>query len=215
MRKHLGVTAACALLLAPLALTEGTASAHGTSLSPPSRALVCKDLGVMNGGGGRTRSEACNAAYQRSREYPFKDWMGVLQAEVAGHHRSFLPDGKLCSANRPRFEGLDLARTDWPAQKLRSDSEQTLVFRETARHAPSHFEYYVTKDGYDPAKPLAWKDLEAIPFLVAEQPAIDTHTSWATHLPAKKGRHLIFTIWQRELPSSGEAFYACSDVDFT
>ncbi|WP_331723652.1 MULTISPECIES: lytic polysaccharide monooxygenase [unclassified Streptomyces] len=215
MRKHLAATA-CALLLAPLALTTGgTASAHGTSSSPPSRALVCKDLGVVKGGGGRTPNKACNAAYQRSGESPFSDWMSVAQIDVAGRHRSFLPDGKLCSGNQPKFSGLDLARDDWPAQKLPSNTEQTLVFKETARHAPSHFEYYVTKDGYNPTKPLAWKDLEAIPFLVAQQPALDTRTSWATQLPAKKGRHLVFTIWQRELPSSGEAFYACSDVDFT
>ncbi|MEU1409549.1 lytic polysaccharide monooxygenase [Streptomyces sp. NPDC005728] len=214
MRK-LRTIAACALLLTPLVLTGGSASAHGSSEDPPSRSLACKELGVVNGGGGRSSNAACNAAYQESKDAPFSDWMSVAQIDVAGRHRAYVPDGKLCSGNNPKFSGLDLARDDWPAQELPSGSEQTLLFKETARHAPSYFEYYVTKDGYDPAKPLAWDDLEAIPFLVAAQPALDTTASWAVRLPTKKGRHIIFAIWQRELPSSGEAFYSCSDVDFS
>lgn len=204
-----------ALLLAPLLLTGGTAAAHGSSSNPASRSLGCKNLGVTKWPTGTSSSKACNAAYAKSGDAPFVDWMSVAQGDAAGRHRQVVPDGKLCSGNQPKFAGLDVPGRDWPTAKLPSGGEYALTFTETARHAPSHFEYYVTKDGYDPSKPLAWKDLEAIPFLVAAQPQRDTSTTWAARLPAKKGRHVVYAVWQRDLSDSDEAFYSCSDVNFT
>lgn len=213
MKKPLAAVAT-ALLVTPLLLTGGQAAAHGSSSDPASRSLACRALGMEKVRAGTSSSKACNAAYRQNAGAPFDDWMSVAQLDVAGRHRMYLPDGKLCSGNRPEFSGLDRADGDWPATNLPSGVEHTMVFKESARHAPSHFEYYVTKDGYRPSKSLAWKDLEPIPFLVAAQPALDTRTSWAARLPVKKGKHVVFTVWQRELPDSGEAFYACSDVDF-
>ena len=34
---------------------------------------------------------------------------------AAGRHKQLIPDGKLCSAGRDKYRGLDLARGDWPA----------------------------------------------------------------------------------------------------
>jgi len=36
--------------------------------------------------------------------------------------------------------------------------------------------------------------------------------TWAATLPAKSGRHIIYSIWERS--DSPEAFYNCADVVF-
>ncbi|WP_422734381.1 lytic polysaccharide monooxygenase [Micromonospora sp. WMMD558] len=75
-------------------------------------------------------------------------------------------------------------------------------------------EVYVTKDGYDPTKPLAWSDLAPAPFSTVTNPSIVNGAyQWDAVLPANKtGRHVIYSIWQRS--DSPEAFFNCFDVVF-
>lgn len=88
----------------------------------------------------------------------------------------------------------------------------TFRYKGTAPHKGS-FELYVTKDGYDPAKPLAWSDLEPAPFAKVTDPGMQNGDYvFSGTVPNKSGRHLIYSIWQRS--DSPEAFYTCSDVVF-
>jgi chitin-binding protein len=89
----------------------------------------------------------------------------------------------------------------------------TFTYRETIPHKGT-FRLYVTKDGYDPTKPLRWSDLESKPFLTATDPAL-TNGAYVMRgaLPAAKtGHHLIYTIWQNS--STPDTYYSCSDVSF-
>lgn len=71
----------------------------------------------------------------------------------------------------------------------------------------------MTKDGYDPAKPLKWSDLEPAPFAKVTDPGMQNGDYvFSGTVPNKSGRHLIYSIWQRS--DSPEAFYTCSDVVF-
>jgi chitin-binding protein len=86
-------------------------------------------------------------------------------------------------------------------------------YRTTIPHAGS-FRMYVTRDSYDPTKPLTWSDLESKPFLTASNPPI---TGGAYVMPgrlpaAKTGRHMIYTIWQTT--STPDTYYSCSDAVF-
>src|SRR5438874_147093 len=82
--------------------------------------------------------------------------------------------------------------------------------RATAPHRGS-FALYITKAGYDPAKPLKWADLEATPFLTVTDPTLAGGSYvFSGKVPQRSGRHLIYSIWQRS--DSPEAFYTCSDV---
>ncbi|MFF5209237.1 lytic polysaccharide monooxygenase [Streptosporangium sp. NPDC000396] len=199
------VIAAPSVLL--LTLIPGSAHAHGTMNNPPSRGLVCYTENPEN-----PRSAACKQAVAMGGTQPLYDWNEVNIASAAGRHRELIPDGKLCSAGRDKYRGLDQARVDWPATSLPSGGKFTFTYRGTAPHR-GMFELYVTKDGYDPSKPLKWSDLEAKPFLTQADPSMSngSYVMNAT-LPAKKGRHLIYSIWQRS--DSPEAFYSCSDVVF-
>ncbi|WP_283138040.1 lytic polysaccharide monooxygenase auxiliary activity family 9 protein [Rhizohabitans arisaemae] len=199
------------VVLAPVAVSiwaVNTASAHGSMQTPASRTWMCFQDNIEN-----PRTPACKAAVALGGTQPLYDWNEVNQANANGQHRSLIPDGKLCSGGRDKYRGFDQARADWPTTNLNAGSPYTFRYKATAPH-PGTFEFYVTKDGYNPTTPLKWSDLEATPFHRVTNPPIqnEAYVTNATLPAGKSGRHLIYSIWQRS--DSGEAFYTCSDVYF-
>ncbi|MEU3777788.1 lytic polysaccharide monooxygenase [Streptomyces sp. NPDC032472] len=203
------VTRIAAAGLAPLAVAAyaaGPAAAHGSMTDPVSRVAACYAEGPES-----PESAACKAAVAAGGTQPFYDWNAVNIANAAGSHRSLIPNGQLCSAGNDKYRGLDLARADWPASPMTSGAH-TFRYKGTAPHKGT-FELYITKDGYDPSKPLKWSDLEPAPFAKATDPGMQNGDYvFSGTVPAKSGRHLIYSIWQRS--DSPEAFYTCSDVVF-
>ncbi|MFE7167550.1 lytic polysaccharide monooxygenase [Streptomyces sp. NPDC057616] len=195
---------------APLALTAlaaAPASAHGTMGDPVSRVSQCYAENPES-----PRSAACKAAVAAGGTQALYDWNGIRIGDAAGQHRKLIPDGKLCSANNEEFKGLDLARADWPATSVQSGA-YTFKYRVTAPHKGT-FTVYLTKAGYDPAKPLAWSDLDLEhPVATATDPvASGGFYTFSGTLPQRSGKQLLYAIWQRS--DSPEAFYSCSDVTF-
>ncbi|MFC5835675.1 lytic polysaccharide monooxygenase auxiliary activity family 9 protein [Nonomuraea insulae] len=206
-RKAFVATALAAPTLLVLAVAPGAAYAHGTMSNPPSRLMVCYSEGPES-----PKTAACKQAVAIGGTQPLYDWNEVNIADAAGRHREIIPDGKLCGAGRDKYRGFDQARTDWPATTMTSGASHTFKYRATAPHKGA-FELYITKDGYDPAKPLKWSDLEAKPFHTVQNPTVaDGFYTMTAKLPSRQGRHLIYAIWQRS--DSPEAFYSCSDVVF-
>ncbi|MGI5532410.1 lytic polysaccharide monooxygenase auxiliary activity family 9 protein [Streptomyces syringium] len=192
--------------LALVALTAGPATAHGSMTDPVSRVSACFAEGPEH-----PRSAACKAMVAAGGTQPLYDWNEVNIGDAAGRHRQIIPDGKLCSAGRAKYKGLDLPRADWPGSKLAS-GKHTFRYRATAPHRGT-FELYLTKAGYDPKKPLKWADLEAKPFAKVTDPTLRNGSYvFDGTVPKRSGRHLVYSIWQRS--DSPEAFYTCSDVDF-
>ncbi|MEO3975423.1 lytic polysaccharide monooxygenase [Streptomyces sp. CAU 1734] len=198
-----------ALGIAPLALTGLTASpaaSHGSMLDPVSRISACFAEGPES-----PDSAACKALVAAGGTQPLYDWNEVNIGDADGRHRQIIPDGQLCSVGRAKYKGLDAPRTDWPSTQLTS-GKNTFRWRATAPHKGT-LELYVTKDGYDPSKPLKWSDLEAQPFAKATNPPlVNGSFVFDGTIPAKSGRHLVYSILQRS--DSPEAFYTCSDVVF-
>ncbi|WP_274919297.1 lytic polysaccharide monooxygenase auxiliary activity family 9 protein [Streptomyces sp. WZ-12] len=195
--------------LAPLALTVLTATpaaAHGSMSDPVSRVSACYAEGPES-----PKSAACKAAVQVGGAQALYDWNAVRDGNAGGTSRQRIPDGKLCSAGSDEYKGLDLPRADWPATPMKA-GKHTFRYKATAPHKGT-FALYLTKDGYDPTKPLKWSDLEAKPFAEVTNPTLtDGSYVFDGTVPARSGRHLIYSIWQRS--DSPEAFYTCSDVVF-
>ncbi|UUU42749.1 lytic polysaccharide monooxygenase [Streptomyces sp. NBC_00162] len=208
-RRTVTLTRIASAGLAPLAVAAyaaAPAAAHGSMTDPVSRVAACYAEGPES-----PRSAACKAAVAASGAQAFYDWNAVNIANAAGNHRSLIPNGQLCSAGNDKYQGLDLARADWPASPMTAGAH-TFRYKGTAPHKGS-FELYVTKDGYDPAKPLKWSDLEPAPFAKVTDPGMQNGDYvFSGTVPNKSGRHLIYSIWQRS--DSPEAFYTCSDVVF-
>ncbi|MER7194042.1 lytic polysaccharide monooxygenase auxiliary activity family 9 protein [Streptomyces flaveolus] len=204
------VAAAVAAGLAPLALTAlaaAPASAHGSMGDPVSRVSQCYAEGPES-----PKSAACKAAVAAGGTQALYDWNGIRIGDAGGRHQELIPDGRLCSANSEEFKGLDLARADWPATGVNSGS-YTFKYRVTAPHKGT-FKVYITKPGYDPAKPLGWDDLDlSAPVATVTDPvASGGYYTFSGTLPERTGKHLLYAVWQRS--DSPEAFYSCSDVSF-
>jgi chitin-binding protein len=203
---RIALVVAAPLLFAGLVMTP--AQAHGALDNPVSRVVACGPDASQN-----AQSAACKAAVAVSGALPFTNWDNLRVANVGGRDREVIPDGKLCSGGLPAYKGLDLPRADWPATRLTAGSSLRFTYRETIPHQGT-FRLYITKDGYDPTRPLKWSDLESKPFLAATDPAL-TNGAYVMRgaLPAgKTGRHLIYTIWQNS--STPDTYYSCSDVIF-
>lgn len=202
------VAAAAAGLMAGsllVVLPSAPASAHGTMSNPPSRVYQCKNEGPES-----PDSAACAAAVAAGGTQAFYDWNEVSLLEAGGRHRQLIPDGKLCSAGRDKYRGLDLQRTDWPATPF-SAGPRTITYHATAPHSNSNFEFYITREGWNPSMPLKWSDLVHIQTFNNFNPT--TFTNWTINIPQRTGRHILYSIWQRVV-GSNEAFYTCSDVVF-
>jgi chitin-binding protein len=208
MRARHAITLLAAGLLAalPALLAAGPARAHGATDEPVSRTWACAPDGPY------VASQACQDALAASGREAFDDWDYLHVAGVAGRDREVVPDGRLCSGGVPGYAGLDLPGTRWPTTTVDPDADITFRYRTTIPHQGS-FRLYVTADGYDPAQPLRWADLEPEPFLtVADPPLAGGAYEFEGRLPSKDGRHVIYTIWQNT--DTPDTYYSCSDVSF-
>jgi predicted carbohydrate-binding protein with CBM5 and CBM33 domain len=181
------------------------ARAHGATGSPISRTLACYLEGPES-----PDSPACQWAVSVGGTQPLYDWNEVSNMQAGGRHREQIPDGKLCSANRAKYDAYNAPRLDWPTSVMQAGN---FTFRYAAYvpHNRGGFEVYVTNSAYDPTQPLRWSDLDLISS-IQEPPLIDGYYVWDGVIPARSGRHLVYVIWQRN--DSLEAFYSCSDVFF-
>ncbi len=189
----------------------GEIFAHGSMETPLSRIYNCRLENPEN-----PKSAACQAAVQAGGTQALYDWNSVRQGNANGQHKALIPDGQLCGGGSSSFQGLNLARADWVSTPIVPDAYGNFefIYHATAPHATQSMEFYITKDGYNPTKPLAWDDLEAQPFCTISNVTLQNQRYHMTcPLPQNKsGKHLIYHIWQRS--DSPEAFYSCSDVEF-
>jgi predicted carbohydrate-binding protein with CBM5 and CBM33 domain len=212
------VTAAGATLVGAL-----PASAHGAMEIPGSRTYLCYEDGITSTGQIQPHNPACQQAIAQSGPTPLYNWFAVgnRSGATSGGTVGFIPDGKLCSGNSNYFDfsGFDAASPDWPKTHLTAGSTIQIRYNKWAAH-PGTFSLYITKDGWDPTKPLTWADMETVPFSQATDPpsvgdpgSIDSYYYWNATLPANKtGYHIIYSVWARS--DSSETFYGCSDVVF-
>jgi chitin-binding protein len=200
--KSLNVFGLSAVLGAAALLGALEASAHGYVSNPKSRAYLCTSA---QGGGSSPACQAAAAAGNASQYEPQSIGIGGAN----NNHQSLIPDGKLCSANIGSMNGLNLARTDWVATTV-SAGPRTFTWTNPAAHVSTYFRYYITKQGYNPAAPLKWSDLEQIhQSAPAGREEVSNHV---VNLPQRTGRHVVYSIWQRDASDALEGFYQCIDV---
>ncbi|WP_250508678.1 lytic polysaccharide monooxygenase [Caballeronia sp. GACF4] len=194
-------------MLVPLAV-PCLAWSHGTMETPISRVYACYKEGPES-----PTSAACKAAVAVAGPAFLYDWAGVNQLPN-GDHKSFVPDGHLCSANKSNYYGLDLGRNDWPTTTISPDlsGNYEFVWNATAPHVTRYFQIFMSADGYDFNQPLKWSDLDSKPFCEITSVTLDNgRYKLKCKLPAgKTGKRILYAIWQRN--DSAEAFYACMDV---
>ncbi|KUJ66234.1 chitin-binding protein [Streptomyces albus subsp. albus] len=188
----LGLSLATASVLA----FGGSAYSHGYTDAPISRQKLCANGTVKNCG-------------------PIQ-WEPQSVEGPKGFPNLGPADGTICSGGHPEFAQLDDPRGgNWPTTKVTAGQDYTFRWQFTAPHATTDFRYYITRDGYDPSRPITRANLEPAPFLAIpyngqRPPMTLSHTG---RLPSgKSGHHVIVAVWT--IADTGNAFYACSDVSF-
>ncbi|BAU83494.1 chitin-binding protein [Streptomyces laurentii] len=196
MRKKSGIAAVALGVAAASLLSVSGASSHGYTDAPISRQKLCADRTVRNCGD--------------------IQWEPQSVEGPKGFPSGGPSDGTICAGGNSRFAQLDDQRAGaWPATKVTAGQSYTFRWQFTARHATTDFRYYITKNGWDSSRPLTRAALDPQPFLVVpynnqQPPATLSHSGV---IPAgKTGRHMILGVWT--IADTGNAFYACSDVQF-
>lgn len=186
-----------------LAMHEATA--HGYISSPKSRVIQCKENGIES-----PTHPACIAAKAAGNGGLYTP-QEVAVGGVKDNHEAYIPDGRLCSANRANLFGMDLARNDFPATSVTPGIRQ-FVWTNTAAHKTKYFRYFITPQGYN-GESLRWGNMELIHDSgPADQEQTSIHN---VNLPYRTGRHVIYSVWQRDWDrDAAEGFYQCVDVDF-
>ena len=196
MRKKTGAALVGLAVAGVSVFATGSASSHGYTDNPISRQKLCAN---------RTVADCGNIQWEpQSVEGP----KGFPAAGPA--------DGAICSGGHGEFAQLDDPRGgNWPATKVTAGQGFSFRWQFTARHATTDFRYYITRNGWDPTKPLKRSDLESQPFMTVpygnQQPP-STLTQQGTIPTQKTGKHIILSVWT--IADTANAFYACSDVQF-
>lgn len=195
MRKKIGAVLVGLAVTGTTLLATGSASSHGYTDSPISRQKLCQNGTVSNCGPIQWEPQ--------SVEGP-KGFPGAGPA-----------DGKICSGGLGQFDQLNDPRGGaWPTTKVSSGQNYSFRWQFTARHRTTDFKYFITKNGWNSNQPLTRSALDSQPFLTVpyggnQPPPTLSHSG---NLPSKSGRHLILAVWT--VHDTGNAFYACSDVQF-
>lgn len=216
--RHLAALA-CTVLIASFLVGSQPAQAHGVTMFPGSRTFLCWQDGLRENGAIQSYNPACAAAVAQNGTTPLYNWFAVLRSDGGGRTTGFIPDGQICSGGSGgpyNFSGYNAVRDDWPVTHLSAGSTIQLRHSNWAAH-PGSFVVSITKNGWNPAAPLKWSDLEVLTS-VANPPQSGgpgglNYYHWNQQLPAgKSGRHILFTHWIRS--DSAENFYSCADVVF-
>jgi len=178
---------------------------HGTVTNPPSRVWICFQENPEN-----PDSPACIAGVASHGTQWLYDWPAILPPAANSNHMDFVMDGNLASGGDPtKYGGMDQVRDDWVSTPV-TPGPYTITWTITAQHATLYYDVYITKADWTTDQPLTWDSLELL-VRTGERP-LATEDNIDVILPARTGKHVIYSVWQRSL--SQEAFYSTSDVDF-
>ncbi|QCX76802.1 GlcNAc-binding protein A precursor [Streptomyces sp. YIM 121038] len=199
MRKKMSAAMLGMATVGAFVLSTGGASSHGYTDLPASRQINCAK-GVVTGCG--------------SIQYEPQSVEGPKGFPAGGP-----ADGKLCSAGLAGFSSLNKATQPngnaWPTTKVSGGQSYSFRWQFTARHRTTDFRYYITKQGWNESQPLTRAALDTQPFLTVpynsqQPPATLSHSG--TIPSGRSGHHVILAVWT--IADTGNAFYACSDVNF-
>ncbi|WP_206912053.1 hypothetical protein IGL98_003251 [Enterococcus sp. DIV0840] len=125
-------------------------------------------------------------------------------------------DGRIASANGGLGQISDFVLDNtgadrWVKQDVQT-GENTFSWHYTAPHSTTKWHYYITKNGWNPEKPIARKDLQLIGEVKHDGSAASNNKSHQVTIPADhSGYHVVLAVWDVE--DTPNAFYNVIDVN--
>ncbi len=196
-------------MVAALLPAVGPAHAHGTVVSPATRAYQCwKAWGNNHTNPAMQQQDPmCYQAFQANPDTMW-NWMSALRDGLGGQFQARTPDGQLCSNGLSRNNSLNQ-----PGAWKRTSIGRSFTIRlfDQASHGADFFRVYVSKQGFNPAtQRLGWGNLDFITQTGRYAPAQNISFNVSTN--GYTGRHIVFVIWQAS--HLDQAYMWCSDVNF-
>ncbi|MEV4315638.1 lytic polysaccharide monooxygenase [Actinocrispum sp. NPDC049592] len=199
----LAAAIACLFALAP------AASAHGTIVSPATRAYHCWQAWGNDhlNPAMQQQDPMCWQAFQANADTMW-NWMSALRDGLKGNFQGATPDGQLCSNGLARNNSLNKPG-QWKTTSIGGNFSMHLY--DQASHGADFLRVYVSKNGYNPAtQSLGWGNLDFIMQTGKYPPAKDI--TFNVQTSGYRGQHVIFTIWQAS--HQDQTYMWCSDVNF-
>jgi lytic cellulose monooxygenase (C4-dehydrogenating) len=209
-RRRRGVLVLIVSILAWTFVWTPTASAHGTIVSPATRAYQCwKTWGNQHTNPAmREQDPMCYQAFQANADTMW-NWMSALRDGLRGNFQGTTPNGQLCSNALARNNSLNTPGR-WKTTSLGANF--TMHLYDQASHGADYIRVYVSKNGFDPTtQSLGWGNLDLITQTGRFAPAKDIRFNVQTN-GSYRGHHIVFTIWQAS--HLDQAYMWCSDVNF-
>merc|ERR1712110_1263026 len=208
-------------ITAGLSILVHRANARGATSHPPSRQWTCSGGPEPNNGvkwNGVNGGEVCQLdAHSDNINFIITDWGGVsqypgaYQSSSLDAHKAVIGNSNICSANREMREALDDdIWTGYPSAISAGHSK--FEYAASSPHPAAYLEFFITKNGWQPAGELSFDDLEEEPFCSYKDFEMESVNEFDCEVPERDGQHVIFAVWQRS--DTPEAFYSCSDVIF-
>lgn len=185
------------------AIFSSGVSAHGYVVDPPSRAYACN----------RGLNINCGAAQYEPQS---------VGETIKGFPARGPADGKLASGENQAFAQLDVqTSTRWHKTPVSGSVEFSWHY--AAGHNTTGWEYYITRNDWNPNLPLSRASFDAAPFCSVQwngTPPFDlpeggTGPGKEKHRcqlpPDRQGYHVIYGIWT--IDNTVNAFYKVMDVD--
>ncbi|MFR9718233.1 N-acetylglucosamine-binding protein GbpA [Aeromonas diversa] len=181
-----------ALLCALSASTQ--VLAHGYISLPESRSYLCKSGGNIE----------CGAI----------QWEPQSLEAPSGFPQKGPADGQIASAGHKQFGELNTQTSDRWTKREVSAGPFAFTWTFTANHVTRHWRYYLTRQEWDPNRPLTRDAFELTPFCVIDggmkqPPKVMTHNCT---LPTRTGYQLILGVW--EVGDTSNSFYNLVDARF-
>ncbi|KAF0425497.1 chitin-binding protein [Pediococcus acidilactici] len=155
-------------------------------------------------------------AYLGSSQFPGKplnENIGPVMYEpqsIEAPKNTFI-DGKIASAGLAKFSQLDEQTADrWYKTPIKS-GPLDVTWHLTAPHSTSTWDYYITKPGWDPNKPLKFSDFKKIASFNDHGATPGTEVTHKVTIPDQKGYHVMLSVWN--IANTANAFYQVSDVN--
>lgn len=201
---------------AQLKLSPSTSTRHGHVFQPESRAYFAWLEGKLDPG-------ALNQL-EAGKFFPATE-AGLRDPVAPTDDPNQTPpaDGHIASAGQPGSEFLDEPRTDWQKHQVAAGRTFTVGWDYSARHVTRRWNYFITKQDWDPTQPLSRAQFEDKPFYKVEL-TLQPHWEYSEALmppkptvhelmlPVRSGYQVLLAVW--EVANTGNAFYQVIDLDF-
>lgn len=178
-----------------LALVSGGALAHGYVEKPASRAYLCQLK--MNTDCGSVQYEP--QSIEQKKGFP---------------NQPAIKEGELASASLPQFAPLNRQSiSEWYRTDIKPGRNE-FIWHNSAKHATTKWQYFITKQDWDVNKPLTRDAFELTPFCEVdgkgEVPG--DRSVHSCNVPQRTGYQVIYAVW--EINNTSNSFYQAIDVNF-